>query len=150
MFHTSWYDHCAWSPWIQPSGYHRSSRTIDVFWPLYCLYQLLQKYSITTTTKLQRLKWSVPKLIYRICSYVWIHYVVSFGLEQEDGSLITPMGLGHPFHPIRRRSRNGCRNLWVGWYVSSWWRWSWFVYSIYCHIHTMHYSYIPNDWNTLF
>ena len=31
------------SPWIQPAGYHRSSRTICVFWPLYCLYQLLQR-----------------------------------------------------------------------------------------------------------
>ena len=27
----------------QPAGYHRSSRTIYVFWPLYCLYKLLQK-----------------------------------------------------------------------------------------------------------
>ena len=28
-----------------------------------------------------------------------------FGLEQEDGSVITPMALVHPLHPIRSRSR---------------------------------------------
>ena len=44
-----------------------------------------------------------------------------FGLEQEGGSLIAPMALAHPFHPIDNRSRNRRRNLWVGWCVSSWW-----------------------------
>ena len=33
---------------------------------------------------------------------------------------ITPMALAHPLHPIRSRSRNKRRNLWVGWCVSSW------------------------------
>ena len=37
-----------------------------------------------------------------------------FGLGQEDGSLITPMALAHPLHPIDNRSRNKRRNLWVG------------------------------------
>ena len=46
-----------------------------------------------------------------------------FGLEQEGGSLIAPMGLAHPLHPIDNRSRNKRRNLWVGWCVSSWWPW---------------------------
>ena len=31
------------------------------------------------------------------------------------------MALAHPLHPIDNRSRNRCRNLWVGWCVSSWW-----------------------------
>ena len=44
-----------------------------------------------------------------------------FGLEQEGGSLIAPMALAHPLHPIDNRSRNRRRNLWVGWCVSSWW-----------------------------
>ena len=44
-----------------------------------------------------------------------------FGLEQEGGSLIAPMALAHPLHPIDNRSRNKRRNLWVGWCVSSWW-----------------------------
>ena len=44
-----------------------------------------------------------------------------FGLEQEGGSLIAPMALAHPFHPIDNRSRNRRRNLWVGCCVSSWW-----------------------------
>ena len=35
-----------------------------------------------------------------------------FGLEQEGGSLITPMALAHPLHPIDNRSRNKRRNLW--------------------------------------
>ena len=46
-----------------------------------------------------------------------------FGLEQEGGSLIAPMKLAHPLHPIDNRSRNKRRNLWVGWCVSSWWPW---------------------------
>ena len=46
-----------------------------------------------------------------------------FGLEQEDGSLIAPMALAHPLHPIHNRSRNKHRNLWDGWCVSSWWPW---------------------------
>ena len=46
-----------------------------------------------------------------------------FGLEQEGGSLITPMALAHPLHPIDNRSRNKRRNLWVGRCVSSWWPW---------------------------
>ena len=46
---------------------------------------------------------------------------MSFGLEQEGGSLIAPMALAHPLHPIDNRSRNRRRNLWVRWCVSSWW-----------------------------
>ena len=46
---------------------------------------------------------------------------MSFGLEQEGGSLIAPMALAHPLHPIDNRSRNRRRNLGVGWCVSSWW-----------------------------
>ena len=37
------------------------------------------------------------------------------------GSLIAPIALAHPLHPIDNRSRNRRRNLWVGWCVSSWW-----------------------------
>ena len=54
-------------------------------------------------------------------NYIWIDWHMIFGLEQEGGSLIAPMGLAHPFHPIDNRSRNRRRNLWVGWCVSSWW-----------------------------
>ena len=46
---------------------------------------------------------------------------MSFGIEQEGGSLIVPMALAHPLHPINDRSKNKRRNLWVGWCVSSWW-----------------------------
>ena len=46
-----------------------------------------------------------------------------FGPEQEGGSLIAPMALAHPLHPIDNRSRNKRRNLWVGRCVSSWWPW---------------------------
>ena len=46
---------------------------------------------------------------------------MSFGIEQEGGSLIVPMALARPLHPINDRSRNKRRNLWVGWCVSSWW-----------------------------
>ena len=46
-----------------------------------------------------------------------------FGLEQEGGSLIAPMALAHPLHPIDNKSRNKRRNLWAGRCVSSWWPW---------------------------
>ena len=32
-----------------------------------------------------------------------------FGLEQEGGSLIAPMALAHPLHPIDNRSRTGAK-----------------------------------------
>ena len=61
------------------------------------------------------------KLLYRICYTIWIDLHMIFRLEQEGGSLIAPMALAHPLHPIDNRSRNRRRNLWVGWCVSSWW-----------------------------
>ena len=75
---------------------------------------------------------------------------MGFELEQKDGSLITPVALAHPVHYIKSRSRNKHRKMWVGWCVSSWWPWFWFVYSIYYHRHTIHYSCILSDWNKLF
>ena len=64
-----------------------------------------------------------------------------FGLEQEGGSLIAPMALAHPLHPIDNRSRNKRRNLWVG-RVSSWWPWfpsrsSVLIY-IYMYVHSLY------------
>ena len=35
---------------------------------------------------------------------------MGFGLEQEDRSLITPMVLTHPLHPIKSRQGNKCRS----------------------------------------
>ena len=64
------------------------------------------------------------------------------------GVLITPMALAHPLHPIKSRSRNKRRNLWVGWCVSSWWPLFWPVHSIY-YLHTTHYSRILTNWNKL-
>ena len=67
-----------------------------------------------------------------------------FGLEQEGGSLITPMALAHPLHPIDNRSRNKRRNLWVGRCVSSWWPWfpsrsSVLIYMyIYLYVHSLY------------
>ena len=56
-----------------------------------------------------------------IVLYKWIDMI--FGLEQEGGSLITPIALAHPLHPIDNRSKNKRRNLWVGRCVFSWWPW---------------------------
>ena len=61
------------------------------------------------------------KLLYCIYYTIWIDWHMILGLEQEGGSLIAPMALAHPLHPIDNRSRNRRRNLWVGWCVSSWW-----------------------------
>ena len=70
-----------------------------------------------------------------------------FGLEQEGGSLIAPMALAHPLHPIDNRSRNKRRNLWVGRCVSSWRPWfpsrsSVLIY-VYVFIYIYIYMYIP-------
>ena len=76
--------------------------------------------------------------------YIWIDWHMIFGLEQEGGSLIAPMALAHPLHPIDNRSRTRRRNLWVGWCVSSWWplfpsRSSVLIY-IYIHIYILLYE----------
>ena len=65
------------------------------------------------------------------------------------GVLITPMALAHPLYPIKSRSRNKRRNLWVGWWVSSWRPWFWPVHSIY-YIPTTHYSHILTNKDILF
>ena len=61
-----------------------------------------------------------PKLLSCICYTIWIDWHVIFGLKQEAGSLMAPMALAHPLHPIDNRSRTRRRNLWIG-CVSSWW-----------------------------
>ena len=66
-------------------------------------------------------KYWQQKLLYCICYIIWIHWYMIFGLEHEGGSLIAPMRLAHPLHPIDSMSRNRRRNLWVGWCVSSCW-----------------------------
>ena len=58
--------------------------------------------------------------LYCICYTLWIDWLMRFGLEQEGGSLITPMALAHPRHPIKSRSRKKRRHLWVGRCFSSW------------------------------
>ena len=61
------------------------------------------------------------KLLYCICYTIRIDWHTTFRLEHEGGSLIAPMALAHPLHPIDNRSRNRRRNMRVGWCVSSWW-----------------------------
>ena len=61
------------------------------------------------------------ELLYCICYTIWIDWHMIFGLEQEGGNLIAPMALAHPLHPVDKRLSNSSRNLWVGWYVASWW-----------------------------
>ena len=93
-----------------------------------------------------------PNLLYYICSNLYINYVIGFGLEQENGRLITPMALAYPLYPTRNRSRNKRRNTWVGLCVPSWWPWFWSVNSIYHFIHITHiyYKCILSNWNKLF
>ena len=45
-------------------------------------------------------KWyqKLPCCIWR---NIWIDYVMGFGPEQEDGSLITPMAMAHSLHSVR-------------------------------------------------
>ena len=78
--------------------------------------------------------------------------------EQEGGSLIAPMALAHPLHPIDNRSRNKRRNLWVGRCVSSWWPWfpsrSSVLICIYMYVHSLyefcHRSYIQRECHSVF
>ena len=95
------------------------------------------------------LKLLIPQ-VYCICNNAWIAYVMAFGIEQQDGSLINPLALVHPLHAIRNRSKNKHRNLWAGRCVSSWWLWIWSVNSVYYHIHIVYYRYILSNWNKLF
>ena len=67
-----------------------------------------------------------------------------FGLEQEGGSLIAPMALAHPLHPIDNRSRNKRRNLWVGRCVSSWWPWFPSRSSVLIYMYIYVWMYIPS------
>ena len=73
-----------------------------------CKNILLQRQKLRSLTLL------MAKLLYFICYTLWIDWFMSFGLEQEGGSLITPMALAPPLHPINSRSMNKRRNLWVG------------------------------------
>ena len=75
-----------------------------------------------------------------------------FGLEPEGGSLIAPMALVHPLHPIDNRSRNKRWSLRVGWCVSSWWPWfpSRSSVLIYIYIHICIYIYAFLIWVLLY
>ena len=90
------------------------------------------------------------KFIYCIRNNILVEYVMVFGLEPEDGSVITPMALAHLLYPIRSRSRNKCRNMCVGWCVSSWRPCFWSAYSICYYTYTMYYSCILSNQNKLF
>ena len=46
----------------------------------------------------------------------WLRTV--FLLEQEDGDVSIPVSLAHYFHPIKSRSKNKHRNLWVGFIIN--------------------------------
>ena len=72
-----------------------------------------------------------------------------FGLKQEDGSFDYSHGAGTSSPSHKLQVGNKCRNLWVGWCVSSWRPWFWPVHPIY-YIHTTHYSRILTNWNILF
>ena len=78
-----------------------------------------KNHSIATITRLRSLELLTTKspLLHMLYYMNWL----IFGLEQEGGSLIAPMALAHPLHPIDNRSKNRRRNLWVGWRASSWW-----------------------------
>ena len=95
--------------------------TMDYLCILVIILPLLavSKYSIATRAKLWSTKCSIQNKL------------MVLGLEQGDGSFITPMALAHPLHPVRSRSRNKCRKLRVGWCVSSWRHWICSICSIY-------------------
>ena len=78
-------------------------------------------HSIATITQLRSLECLITKtpLLHMLYYMNWL----TNDFEQEDGSLIAPLALAHPLHPIDNRPRNKRQNLWDGWCVSSWWAW---------------------------
>ena len=80
-----------------------------------------EKHSIATIIQLRSLELLTANFLYCIYYTIWIDWHKIIGLEQEGWGLIAPMALAHSLHPIDNRSRNKRRNLWVGWWVSSWW-----------------------------
>ena len=80
-----------------------------------------KKHSIATITQLRGLELLITKTspLHMFYYLNWLTY--ELGLEKEGGSLVAPMALAYPLHPIDNRSRNRRQNLWVGWCVSSWW-----------------------------
>ena len=58
---------------------------------------------------------------YSSTAYVILYELIDTWFLDSNRRLGVPMTLAHPLHPIGNRSRNRRRNLWVGWYVSSWW-----------------------------
>ena len=100
-----------------------------------------KKHSITTITQLRSLELLIKTPLLHILYYI-NGLTHDFGLEQEGGSLIAPMALLHPLHPIDNRSRNKRRNLWVGRCVSS--RWPWFpsrssvLIYVYMYVHSLY------------
>ena len=81
-----------------------------------------KKHAIATITKLRSLELLIKTPLLHILYYK-NGLTQDFGLDQEGGSLIAPMALAHPLHPIANRSKNKRRNLWVGRCGSSWWPW---------------------------
>ena len=103
-----------------------------------------KKNYIATITQLRSLELLIKTPLLHILYYInWLTHDF-FGLEQEGGSLIAPMALAHPLHPIDNMSRNKCRNLWVGRCVSFWRPWfpSRSYVLPYTHTHTHIYIYI--------
>ena len=82
-----------------------------------------------------------------LSSFMLEKYTVCFVCGLRSPSV--PMALAHPLYPIRSRSRNKHRILWVGWCVSAWRPCFWSVCSIYYYIHNMYYSCILSNWNKL-
>ena len=79
-----------------------------------------KKHPIATITQLRSLELLTAKtpLLHMLYYMNWLTH--DFWTRQEGGSLIDPMALAHPLHPIDNRSRNRRWNLWVGWCVSCW------------------------------
>ena len=94
------------------------------------LITVAKRHSIAMTTKLLCMKIMILKFNCT-CYDLWIDHSMSLELERKDGSLVTPMALAHPLHPIRSRSKNKRWDPWDGRCVSSWWLEVWSRSSIY-------------------
>ena len=97
---------------------------------LYCNDHTIRSLELLTAKTL---------LLHMLYYMNWLTH--DFGLEQEGESLIAPMALAHPLHPIDR-SRNRRQNLWVGWCVSSWWPLFPSRSAVFIYIYTYIYIYI--------
>ena len=85
---------------FKPTGYYKSSWTVYTFRSLYCIYQLLQKHYIATTTKLRSLMLLIVKtpLLHMLHFMNWLTYKFWTGTGRWELDYSNDAGTSSPFY----------------------------------------------------